>query len=288
MYLCKGPTGCAANILLTITIAKCLDPLRHYYCCRPANPLISRRPQGYCGRSWSTIVFLPIISFAPSTLTTFPLLHISIMSSSLDEPKVSEGVQSDLDDGGLGKQDDFTPDSVATASRISPAESRGVPLSHEGDGVVPPTIPETSPVRNQSQQDQTTEGNGIMSEQTASSPPSPPSFANIHPLSAKPTDAQYDFIESYFTPESRRGHRLLSRKTYKALKSKDLSRIDAAYAECRKFYSQEAERIFGLYGEGSQTAVPSSQPETDQGPPIDADQTQDDTSTKAPETAHEQ
>jgi hypothetical protein len=208
------------------------------------------------------------------------------MSSSLDEPKVLEGVQSDLNDGELGKRDDFTRDSVATASRISPAESRGVPLSHEGDGVVPPTIPETSPERNQCQQDQTTEDNGIISEQTASSPPSPPSFANIYPLSRKPTEEQYDFIESHFKKAARREITLLNQEIYEAMGSKNLPRLDAANKAARRMWEREARKVSLLGSQPSQTAAPSSQ-RTGPDTPTDADQTQDGASTKAPGTAHE-
>lgn len=201
------------------------------------------------------------------------------MSSSLDEPKVLEGVQSDLDDGELGKRDDFTPDSVATAS---PAECRGVPLSHEGDGVVPPTIPETSPVRNQSEQDQTTEDNGIISEQAPSRPPSPPSFANIYPLSRQPTEEQYDFIESHF--ETREEITLLNQEIYEAMGSKALPRLDAANKAARRMWEREARKVSLLGSQPSQTAAPSSQ-RTGPDAPTDADQTQDGASTKAPETA---
>jgi hypothetical protein len=55
MYFCKVLTGYVANILLTITIAKCLDPLRHYYCCRPANGLQSFDITATSGVLWTVV-----------------------------------------------------------------------------------------------------------------------------------------------------------------------------------------------------------------------------------------
>jgi len=109
---------------------------------------------------WSTIVFSPIISFAPSTLITVPFLHNFIMSSSLDERKVTKGVRSDLDVQVLRKRDDFAPDSIAAASRD---ESRDLQSSHQGGLVAPSTTPGTAPFSDRPEQDRVRYDNSALS-----------------------------------------------------------------------------------------------------------------------------
>jgi hypothetical protein len=134
----------------------------------------------------------------------------------------------------------------------------------------------------------------IMSEQALSRPPSPPSLANIHPLSEDPTRDQLKFIQTKFNKKSRRAFDHLTRKTCEALLSLDRSRIEGVNNESWKLHAEEAERISRQSRKASQTSGPSSQPrqpsqpKTGQGLPTETDQTQDGASTKAPETAHEQ
>jgi hypothetical protein len=82
------------------------------------------------------------------------------MSLSLDERKIPEGVLSELSVQRLGERDDFTPDSVATASGHESCESQ---QSHQGGPVAPSTSPGTASLSDRPEQDRIQDDNSALS-----------------------------------------------------------------------------------------------------------------------------
>jgi hypothetical protein len=149
-----GSQGGVAKILSTRTVAGRPDPLVSR---RREGPVIDASlgsgPRGFFLFS-STISSRHFHNRYSSQLLS---LHIFIMS----EPPSLRGMEpSPCPKKGLFQR--LGTQFMSAVSR-SGAGSRNTAPSHKDDSVAPPIIPETSPVSNQSQQDQTANDNGTLS-----------------------------------------------------------------------------------------------------------------------------
>ena len=122
-------------------------------------------------------------------------------------------------------------------------------------------------------------------------PSVPPTVDNIHPLSAKPSQAELSFITDRFNADSRKEFSRLEEGGTLALmhflETGVFSEIAENDAESRTFLEREAKKIWTSAKDASSTAAPQSQSETDQSPTANGDRT-DDTRTGASGTAHQQ